>query len=82
MVPPLVGVAVNVNDEPAHEGLVPVVKAIATEGATLVFTVIVMAFEVAVTLAADFVNFILGLIEPELVTVVVAQAPAPAEPSI
>lgn len=38
----------NVHDVPEHAGFVPEVKAIATEAVTVGFTVIVMAFEVAV----------------------------------
>ena len=48
MVPPLVGVAVNVNALPAQDGLVPVVSAIETEGTTLAVMLIVIAFDVAV----------------------------------
>lgn len=48
MLPPFVGVAVNVTDEPAHIGLLPAVIAIDTEGTTTGFTVIVMLFDVAV----------------------------------
>jgi uncharacterized membrane protein YqgA involved in biofilm formation len=44
----LIGVAVNVQDVPEHAGFVPDVKAIVTEAVTDGFTVIVMAFEVAV----------------------------------
>jgi hypothetical protein len=44
----LVGVAVKVTDEPVHVGFVPVVNAIATEGTTTGFTVIVIPAEVAV----------------------------------
>lgn len=36
--PPLVGVAVNVAEDPAHIGLVPVVCATVTEGVTLELT--------------------------------------------
>ena len=48
MVPPLVGVAVKVNALPAQDGLVPVVRAIETEGTTLAVMLIVIAFDVAV----------------------------------
>ena len=48
MVPPLVGVAVNVSEFPAQDGLVPVVRAIETEGTTLAVMLIVIAFDVAV----------------------------------
>lgn len=46
--PPLVGVAVNVAEAPAHIGLLPVVCAIITEGTSNGFTVIVMPALVAV----------------------------------
>ena len=46
--PPLVGVAVKVNDVPAQAGFVPEVNAIATEGVTDGSMVIVIPFEVAV----------------------------------
>jgi hypothetical protein len=39
---------VNVSEDPAQDGLVPDVKAIATEGTTTVFTVIVTPVLVAV----------------------------------
>jgi hypothetical protein len=42
-----VGVAVNVTDDPIHEGLEPAL--IVTEVLTIGFTVIVTVFEVAVT---------------------------------
>ena len=48
MIPPPVGTAVKVADAPTHIGLVPVVNAIATEGARIGFTVIVMPLLVAV----------------------------------
>lgn len=44
----MVGVAVKVADAPTHIGLLPVVNAIATVGATLAVTVMVIVFEVAV----------------------------------
>jgi hypothetical protein len=44
----LVGVAVKVAEEPAHIGLVPEVSAIATEGTSTGFTVMVMPALVAV----------------------------------
>jgi hypothetical protein len=44
----LVGVAVNVAEEPAHIGLVPVVSAIETAGTRVAFTVIVIPALVAV----------------------------------
>jgi hypothetical protein len=47
-VPPLVGVAVNVQPEAAHAGLLPVVSAMLTDGVTTGFTVMVMLFDVAV----------------------------------
>ena len=45
--PPLVGVAVNVLAAPAQEGLVPLVSAMATDGATAELMVIVIALDVA-----------------------------------
>ena len=48
MVPPLVGVAVKVNALSAQDGLVPVVRAIETDGTTLAVMLIVIAFDVAV----------------------------------
>lgn len=45
--PPLVGVAVNVTEAPAHDGLVPAVCAIPTAGAEGALTEIVILFEVA-----------------------------------
>ena len=47
MLPPLVGVAVNVTDAPAQVGLVPVVSAMLTVGAEGEVTVMVIAFDVA-----------------------------------
>ena len=44
----MVGVAVKVNDEPEHVGLVPLVNAIDTDGVTEEVTVIVILFEFAV----------------------------------
>jgi hypothetical protein len=44
----LVGVAVKVAEAPAHIGLDPAVSAIATEGTTMGFTVIVIPALVAV----------------------------------
>jgi hypothetical protein len=44
----LVGVAVNVTEEPAQVGLVPVVNAIETAGTSTGFTVMVMPALVAV----------------------------------
>lgn len=44
----MVGVAVNVTDEPAQLGLLPEVIAIDTAGVSVVATVIVIAFDVAV----------------------------------
>ena len=46
--PPFVGVAVNVSELPEHVGFVPEVNAIETEGATVVLTVTVIPFDVAV----------------------------------
>ena len=46
--PPLVGVAVNVTDEPAQVGLVPAVLAIATDGVAVGVTVMVMPVLAAV----------------------------------
>ena len=46
MVPPFVGVAVNVADAPEHSGLVPLVSTIETDGVIIGFTVIVMEFDV------------------------------------
>ncbi len=46
--PPLIGVAVKVVDEPAHIGFVPLVKAIETEGIRTRFTTTFIEFEVAV----------------------------------
>ena len=51
--PPLVGVAVNVEVVPEHLGFVPLVKAIATLGVTVVLTVIVTAEFVAVVVVAQ-----------------------------
>ena len=48
MVPPFVGVAVNVTDEPAQPGFDPEVNAIDTAGTSTGFTVIVMPLLVAV----------------------------------
>jgi hypothetical protein len=48
VLPPLLGVAVKVSDEPAQLGFVPVVKAIVTDGVTLEVLLIVIEFEVAV----------------------------------
>lgn len=59
MVPPLVGVAVNVAPAPAHIGFVPEVSAIVTNGETEAFTLIVIALEVA------------GLPETQLVLLVI-----------
>ena len=44
----MIGVAVNVIEEPAHEGFDPDVNAILTDGVTTVFIVIVMPLDVAV----------------------------------
>ena len=44
----MVGVAVKVAFEPAHIGLVPVVKAMETDGTTTGFTVMLIAVDVAV----------------------------------
>ena len=48
VVPPLVGIAVKVTEEPAQEGLLPLVSAIETEGVTVVLIFIVMLLLVAV----------------------------------
>ncbi len=48
LVPPLVGVAVNINALPVHVGLAPVVMAIFTAGVTAGFTTMLMVLEVAV----------------------------------
>ena len=48
MVPPFVGVAVNVADAPAHSGFVPDVNAIETDGVKTGFTVIVIPLDVPV----------------------------------
>jgi hypothetical protein len=48
VVPPLVGVAVKVNELPEHVGFDPDVRAMDTEGVTFAFTVTVIAFDVAV----------------------------------
>ena len=48
MVPPFVGVAVNVADAPAHIGFVPLVWDIVIAGVTGGFTVIVITFACAV----------------------------------
>ena len=45
--PPLVGVAVNVFAAPVHEGFVPAVSAIETDGATAELMVIVIELDVA-----------------------------------
>jgi hypothetical protein len=50
--PPLLGLAVNVKEAPVQPGLAPVVTAITTAGTNEVFTVIVIAFEVAVVVVA------------------------------
>ena len=44
-VPPLVGVAVKVQLEPAHAGFVPVVRAILTDGTSELPIVIVIVLE-------------------------------------
>jgi hypothetical protein len=46
VVPPLVGVAVNVIDELAHIGVPPAVMAMLTDGVTCGFTVTEMALDV------------------------------------
>ncbi len=46
--PPLIGVAVKVVDEPEHIGLLPLVIAIETEGVSTGFTTTFNEFEVAV----------------------------------
>lgn len=48
MVPPLVGVAVNVTDWPAHAGLEPEVTAILTDAGVLLVVVKVTMLDVAV----------------------------------
>ena len=48
MVPPLVGVAVKVIEEPAHVGLLPAVIAIETAGTKVAFNVIVIPPLIAV----------------------------------
>lgn len=53
VVPPLVGVAVNVADDPVQSGFDPPVCEIATLGTTVVLTVIVTAELVAVVGAAQ-----------------------------
>ena len=50
----MVGVAVNVFEEPVHEGLVPDVSAIETEGTIAVLIDIVILLEVAVSGLAQF----------------------------
>jgi len=56
----LVGVAVKVAEDPAHIGLLPEVKAIATEGTSTGFTVIVILALVAVVgLAHDALEVIM-----------------------
>lgn len=46
--PPLVGVAVNINALPVHVGVAPVEMVILTAGVTTGFTVIVIPLDVAV----------------------------------
>ena len=78
MVPPLVGVAVNVAEEPAHIGLVPEVCAIATDGVTFAFTVTATAFEVAVVGVAQFaLEVITQVTDCPLVSDVVVNVVAP-----
>ena len=58
--PPLVGVAVKVTEEPEQEGLLPEVNAIDTEGVTKALMVIVMLLLLAVVglaqLALDVIS--------------------------
>jgi hypothetical protein len=72
-VPPFVGVAVNVTDEPAHVGLFPEVIAIETAGTKTGLTVIVIPFDVAVVgLAQVAVDVITQVTTCPLVNVAVA----------
>ena len=71
----------NVKEEPAHEGFEPPVMAMETDGTCEELTANVIAFDTASELGPAFPNFIFGRIDPVPVTVVVVQAPAPAEPS-
>jgi hypothetical protein len=71
VVPPFVGVAVNVAEAPAHSGFVPVVSAIETAGVTAAFTVMVIPFDVAVAgLAQDAFDVITQVTTCPLVNVV------------
>ena len=80
--PPFVGVAVNVSDEPEQAGFVPDVNAMETEGVSDALTVIVITFDEIFAGLELSEKIMFGLTEPVLLVdaLVLVQAPAPPVP--